>query len=93
MIDYQTNQESARPQFILTHYTDLVETKGVVLMVGEGSSELSSLKLADAQNLVYQTQLFYLTGSEEQKALVELFWKNPQTFDYKILIDAMSKLA
>ncbi|KAI8913213.1 ATP11 protein-domain-containing protein [Gorgonomyces haynaldii] len=89
LLEYQTNREGARPQFVITHYTELSE-KGIVLMVGESSS--SSLQLKDAQHLVYQIQLFYITGSDKQQQLVEKFWNNPSAFDHNELIQALAEL-
>lgn len=92
LIEYQTKKESARPQFIVTHYTDLVESNDIVLMVGEPAGD-SSIKLTDAQTLLYCTQLFYVTGSKHQTDLVEKFWTSPNDFDYQHLIDAVANLS
>ena len=91
LADYQKNKEGARPHLIVTHYPELKQDKQVVLMVGEVAVE-NAIKLSDAQNLVYQTQLFYVTGKPEQTHLVEKFWLNPGSFDYNELIEALAKL-
>ena len=61
-------------------------------MQGELADPNGSLKMEDAQNLIYQLQIFYVTGNETQKSLVEKFWKNPAEFSYEELINAIEKL-
>jgi ATP synthase mitochondrial F1 complex assembly factor 1 len=93
LIEYQAKQEGARPHFIATHYTDIKDSKGIVLMVGESAGESSPIQQKDAQTLLYQAQLFYVTGEKAQTDLVETFWKNPGEFDYKQLVSSVAKLA
>lgn len=62
-------------------------------MQGELSDPKGPLKVEDAQNLVYQLQIFYVTGNETQRGLVEKFWKNPAAFNYEELIRAIEQLA
>ncbi|KAI9209735.1 ATP11 protein-domain-containing protein [Polychytrium aggregatum] len=95
LIEYQTHRENARPHLVLNYYTDLVEDKGIVLMSGElGATEsgASSFSISDAQNLVYQMQLFYVTGPDSMTSLVERFNKDPANFDYQLLITEASSL-
>ncbi|RKO85107.1 ATP11 protein-domain-containing protein, partial [Blyttiomyces helicus] len=93
LLEYKTHRQNARPHLVLTHYTELAESKGLVLMVGElGDPTRKVLTLAEAQNLVYQMQLFYVTGSEEVRALVDTFHADPAAFDYQRVIDAIEKL-
>lgn len=89
LIEYQTNQENARPSLSLTFHTDL-KSKDLVLMGGQVLSE--TLKPADAQHLVYQLQLFYVTGSKNQIGMVEKFLKNPGEFKYEELIESLAIL-
>jgi ATP synthase F1 complex assembly factor 1 len=91
LLEYQLNRESARPAFSISFYTELMEEKKIVLMLGQSTAE-GTLSSKDAQHLVYQLQLFYMTGSEEQKALVEKFWKSPQEFDYQEQIRLLTTL-
>ncbi|KAJ3190316.1 hypothetical protein HDU85_000611 [Gaertneriomyces sp. JEL0708] len=93
LLEYKTHRENARPHLVITHYPDLAEEKDVVLMVGElGDPERKFLTLQEAQNLVYQMQLFYVTGPPEKTDLVEIFHKNPAQFDYNQLINALETL-
>ena len=94
LLEYQTHGSFAKPLLILTHYTELGESKDLVLLRGElgDPSNDSILSPAHAQNLVYQLQLFYVTGGPEKQALVESFHRNPAVFDYKCLIEGLEKL-
>jgi ATP synthase F1 complex assembly factor 1 len=90
LVEYQLNRENARPSFSITFYNELMKEKDIVLMLGE-LDQNCSIKLKDAQHLVYQLQLFYLTGSQEQTGLVEKFNKNPSQFDYHEQIKMLTK--
>ncbi len=104
LIEYQTKQSFARPLFIFNHYTELSESKGIVLMMGEYADAMSAssekekngdykppLTLIEAQNLIYQLQYFYMTGGQKAFGLVEKFHKNPQVFDYQELITLLEQ--
>ena len=93
LLEYQTHGSFAKPLFIVTHYTDLLSSKNVVLMMGEfGDPDQPRISLQEAQNLVYQIQLFYVTGDDSKRGLLEAFHDNPKDFDYKRLIDALETL-
>ncbi|KND03103.1 uncharacterized protein SPPG_02167 [Spizellomyces punctatus DAOM BR117] len=94
LLEYKTHRENARPHLVLTHYVELADEKDIVLMVGElGDPDRKILTLQEAQNLVYQMQIFYVTGSQAKKDLVETFHKNPAGFDYQSLISAVETLS
>jgi ATP synthase F1 complex assembly factor 1 len=61
-------------------------------MLGELSDPNGSLQLKDAQNLVYQLQIFYVTGNDIQKEMVSKFWKDPSQFSYEELIASLQAL-
>ncbi|KAJ2519180.1 hypothetical protein H4217_002857 [Coemansia sp. RSA 1939] len=93
LIEYKTNTVNARPLLTLTHYTDLADSKGLVLMRGE--LEGRSNALLDSQNAQYlalQLQQFYVTGGPEKRALLERFNQKPESFDYNELVQAAQKL-
>ncbi|KAJ1341042.1 hypothetical protein BSLG_004512 [Batrachochytrium salamandrivorans] len=93
LLEYKTHGASSRPSLIVTHYDDLAATKSMVLMVGElGDAQGGNLTLSEAQNLVYQTQLFYITGDHHQKKLVETFNTDSANFVYNDLIKAVETL-
>ncbi|KAJ3090550.1 hypothetical protein HK100_007406 [Physocladia obscura] len=92
LLEYKTKQTEAKPRLTLTHYDDFSHSKNIVLMRGEVDTETSLLKPEDARLLVLLTQMFYATGGESKKKLVEIFNKSPQEFDYQLLISECEKL-
>ncbi|KAI9351572.1 ATP11 protein-domain-containing protein [Zopfochytrium polystomum] len=90
LLEYKLHRESARAHLVLNHYDDLGEEKDVVLMAGDILVE--TLTPEDARLLVYQTQLFYVTGTDRKQRLVETFHSNPAAFDFQAVIDEMEKL-
>ncbi|KAJ1560935.1 hypothetical protein HK096_006658, partial [Nowakowskiella sp. JEL0078] len=101
------HKENAQPHLVITHYADLLnpsslnvsteiesthlENKKIVLMIGE-LAEKSSISLADAQTLMYQLQLYYVTGGDEKFSLVEKFYRDPSGFQYQWLIDEIGNI-
>ncbi|KAJ3129719.1 hypothetical protein HK098_000498 [Nowakowskiella sp. JEL0407] len=70
-------------------------SKGIVLMHGEPvvyGDEAPKVSVADAQTLIYQLQLYYVTGGDEMFKLVEDFYKNPKNFQYHWLIEMLEKM-
>ncbi|KAJ1960956.1 hypothetical protein GGI12_003517 [Dipsacomyces acuminosporus] len=92
LIEYKTNTVNARPYLTLTHYTDLIDDKEVVLMRGELEGERRTLDVQNAQYLALQMQQFYVTGGPEKRALLEKFNQQPEKFSYEELIEAAQKL-
>ncbi|KAK9762197.1 hypothetical protein K7432_012305 [Basidiobolus ranarum] len=92
LLEYKTHGENARPYLTLTHYTDLKDSKKIVLMHGDISDKPRILSPQDAQFLVYALQQFYVTGSERKMKLVENFHHDPSSFDVQELIHELEKL-
>ena len=70
---------------VLTHFPDLIDLKGIVLMHGEiVQPKLISLK--SAQYLAYAMQKFYVSGTKSELDLVKKFHKHPDKFEYNDLI-------
>ena len=90
--EYKLHGQNARPSLVVTHYTDLQDSKGIVLMLGELNGPTGTLSSQEAQNLCYQTQLFYVSGGDEKLRFVETFNKNPAGFDYQELIKQIETL-
>lgn len=98
--EYKLRQTFATPYLVLTMYTDLAATHGIVLLRGEitptGTGHSSSkgrymMSQEDAQLLVIALQRFYLwTKSKESgKDGIELlmaFHEKPQEFEWKDLL-------
>ncbi|RKP27834.1 ATP11 protein-domain-containing protein [Syncephalis pseudoplumigaleata] len=99
LAEYKLHGEQARPYLVLTHYPELIESKQIVLMRGElgdadGAKEGQSTLMTseDARLLVYLLQDFYVTGSEAKQKLVEQFHREPATFKFEELMDAVNRL-
>ena len=97
--EYKTRNSFATPYLILTMYTDLAESHGIVLLRGEitpsvasgsGSAERYMLSQADAQLLAMMLQKFYLwseKGSDRTgERLLRAFHQNPQDFKWEELL-------
>ncbi|KAJ1653102.1 hypothetical protein IWQ61_006704 [Dispira simplex] len=92
LLEYKTHGESAKPYLTLSHYTELRDTKGIVLMRGELASSSLSLSLESAQLLALMLQQFYLTGSKAKRRLVEEFNASPHKFDFNRVLEEANKL-
>ncbi|TPX36592.1 hypothetical protein SmJEL517_g01295 [Synchytrium microbalum] len=91
LLEYKTRIEGARPSLVMTHYDDLADKMGIVVMRGEIG--VNTLTAIEARNLAYLIQLYYVSGDEKKLALVERFHHSPQTFNYQDLIDSVETLA
>ncbi|RUP52030.1 ATP11 protein-domain-containing protein [Jimgerdemannia flammicorona] len=92
LLEYKTRVAQARPYLTLTHYPELLPTKGIVLMRGELSEEPRVLSSADALFLALQMQQFYVSGGERKLKLVEAFHERPEEFDHHVLIEEMARV-
>ena len=97
LVEFQTHKSFAVPHLVITHYTDLAETHGLVLLRGEitprGSSADNSevqyqLSQHHAQALALGVQKFYLWTDEgnEREALLKTFHEHPQDFKWEDLL-------
>ena len=98
--EYKSRTTFATPYLVLTFYTDLVNSHGLVLLRGEitptaassGANSNSDFLLSqqDAQLLTMHLQKFYLWGGEEEGAkeryrLLETFHGTPEEFKWEDL--------
>ncbi|KAG0747925.1 hypothetical protein G6F57_002017 [Rhizopus arrhizus] len=92
LLEYKTKGTEARPFLTLTHFPELQQSKGIVLMKGDITDEPRMLDTANAQFLAFALQQFYASGSESNMKLVEKFHKSPSQFDFQELIKAVETL-
>ncbi|GAA5844067.1 hypothetical protein JCM11251_003013 [Rhodosporidiobolus azoricus] len=96
LAEYKARQSWAQPYLILTHYTDLADSHGTVLMRGEISSNVT-LNSTDAQVLAVRMQLFYNDFDKEgevaaaRRQLLRAFHETPEEFDVNALIEVAGK--
>ena len=92
LLEYKTRGSEARPYFAITHYPELMQDKGIVLMRGEISDEPKILSVVNAQYLAFAVQEFYAKQDEGKFDLLKRFHEDPQSFQYDKVIEAMEKL-
>ncbi|KAI0231517.1 ATP synthase mitochondrial F1 complex assembly factor 1 [Lamellibrachia satsuma] len=81
---YQLKQEDAPTCLTLTHYTELKESKGIVLMHGE--PDVSVLSVYEAQLLALQIKMYYGVHSGLKFNLVRQFTNTPDHFRHMDLV-------
>lgn len=91
LIEYRTHGSNSRPHLVLTHYTDLVDRTGLVLMRGEVADKVP-LKTEEAAILVHGLQKFYVTGGPEALEQLKNFKERPTEFDYRKVMDIMDRV-
>lgn len=91
LINFQAFNENAPECLTLVHYTDVAESKDIVLMVGEFDG--NSLSLQEAQCLANQVEMYYCNPSESKKSLLETFTFKPQDFKHQDLVDQLENLS
>ncbi|KAF8588525.1 hypothetical protein K439DRAFT_1629736 [Ramaria rubella] len=93
--EYKLRQAFAQPYLVLTHYTDLAATHGIVLMRGELTASPSSadkflLSQADARLLALGVQQFYLATADDNSVqrteLLRKFHEKPHEFQWVELL-------
>ncbi|KZS90277.1 ATP11-domain-containing protein [Sistotremastrum niveocremeum HHB9708] len=96
LAEYKIRQSFATPFLVLTHYTDLARSHGVVLLRGDrtpsttqGNEGKFSMSLTDAQVLSLLVQKFWLGTEESQRGreLLETFHIQPKEFKWEELIE------
>lgn len=84
LINYQVHGDNAPWQLCMTFYTELQDSKNIVLMTSE--LDTTGLNVMEAQCLAQLQKLFYATPSDERLALMHCFNKTPDSFKYMDLV-------
>ncbi|KAF7320155.1 hypothetical protein MKEN_00800000 [Mycena kentingensis (nom. inval.)] len=97
--EYKSRATFATPYMVLTNYTDLAQSHGIVLVRGEitpagagavpgapSADERYLLPQEDAIRLSQAVQNFYLDASSERKTLLKAFHETPTEFQWKELL-------
>ena len=79
---------AAAPHLILTHYTELLDSKGIVLVRGDILQPIA-LDALNAVSLMSNCHEFY-TNRGQKGAFVHAFNHRQQEFDYKKMLDSMA---
>jgi len=86
LLEYKTHGENARPYLTLTHYPELIDDKGIVLMNGAVTTNPKVLTVDQAQILTFGLQQYYVSDHPEKVSLLHDFHKNPEKFSHERLI-------
>ncbi|MBW0525897.1 hypothetical protein O181_065612 [Austropuccinia psidii MF-1] len=106
LAQYQLRQAFAQPNLILTHYTDLSESHGIVLMRGDITASKNEpgkgcLTVTEAQLLILRLQQFYYLSdanaasaslSKKRQALLRQFHETPDQFQITELLDLVQDI-
>ncbi|EMD41451.1 hypothetical protein CERSUDRAFT_146414 [Gelatoporia subvermispora B] len=98
--EYKLRQSFATPYFVMTHYPDLAQSHGIVLLRGEITPSAASsgaaegdgrfmLSQEDAHRLAVSVQAFYLWNDQDSggaKNLLQKFHENPDEFNWEDLL-------
>ncbi|KAJ8956506.1 hypothetical protein NQ318_019224 [Aromia moschata] len=84
LLYYQVHKENAPECLTVTHYEELKDSKGIVLMRGEYDKNVLNAK--EAQCLANQLQLYYVQQEPKKRQLLEIFTHKPDEFKHADLI-------
>ncbi|KAI1315532.1 hypothetical protein EDD11_000672 [Mortierella claussenii] len=87
LLEYKTHRENARPFLTLTHYPELIDSKGIVLMNGTISTEPRVLTVEQAQILTFGLQQYYVSDHKDKLQLLHDFHNKPDNFSHEKLIE------
>jgi len=85
LLEYQLHKDTAPTYLINHHFTELSDSKGIVLIYGNILS--SNIQLQQAQQLAHLLQYFYLVDNNFE--IVKSFHENPQDFDFNRILAAL----
>jgi len=91
LINYQAHKENAPECLGMMHYTELIESKGIVLMVGEYDKDM--LGPREAKCLADQVEIYYSRPSERKLELLSGFTKKSPLFNHMDLVDEMNNIS
>ncbi|KAF9959043.1 hypothetical protein BGZ72_010384 [Mortierella alpina] len=86
LLEFQTHGSNARPFLTLTHYPELVDSKGIVLMHGAITTDPRMLTIEQAQILTFGLQQYYVSDHKEKVQLLQDFHKRPEKFSHEQLM-------
>ncbi|KAF9938286.1 hypothetical protein BGZ67_000314 [Mortierella alpina] len=87
LLEFQTHGSNARPFLTLTHYPELVDSKGIVLMHGAITTDPKMLTIEQAQILIFGLQQYYVSDHKEKVQLLQDFHKRPEKFSHEKLME------
>jgi len=91
LINFQAYKENAPECLSMTHYTEMEESKGIVLMAGEYDKDV--LSSSEAQCLANQVEMYYCNPTQEKLDILRKFTTEPTLFQHQMLIDQMENIS
>ncbi|KAL9951023.1 hypothetical protein ACROYT_G043613 [Oculina patagonica] len=88
LLHYQTRGEDAPWSLAMKHFTDLRDSKGIVLMVGE--VDTNEMSVLDAQWLAYQVQMYYASEGDRREEILKTFNIFPEKFDHMTVVKELN---
>jgi ATP synthase F1 complex assembly factor 1 len=85
--DYKLHGDTAQPHLVLTHYPELLESKGLVLVRGD-ILQPNALDAVSAVSLMSNCHEFY-SDRGQKGAFVHAFNHRQAEFDLKRMLDSM----
>lgn len=82
------NGSSSAPHFVLTHYTELINDKGIVLVRGD-VLQPGSLDALQATSLLSHCHQFYTDLNGAKAGFVRAFNHRQNEFDFKRMLDSL----
>ncbi|XP_023322788.1 ATP synthase mitochondrial F1 complex assembly factor 1 isoform X2 [Eurytemora carolleeae] len=91
LINFQAHHENAPECLSLVHYTELMDSKGIVLMAGEYDKD--ALSIAEAKCLADEVEIYYSRPSPSKLELLRKFTYEPAFFHHNDLIKEINTLS
>ncbi|XP_024940620.1 ATP synthase mitochondrial F1 complex assembly factor 1 [Cephus cinctus] len=88
---YQVHKENAPECLTIVHYTELRDSKNLVLMRGE--FDANSINVQEAQCLLNELQLYYSMDDPQRLKLLETFTHKPDEFKHMDLIAQLETIS
>ncbi|XP_020600977.1 ATP synthase mitochondrial F1 complex assembly factor 1-like [Orbicella faveolata] len=88
LLHYQTRGENAPWSLAMKHFTELRDSKGIVLMVGE--VDTNEMSVLDAQWLAYQVQMYYASQGDRREEILKTFNVFPEKFDHMTVVKELN---
>jgi len=90
--EFKTAHKENAPECLsMVHYTELMEEKGIVLMVGEYDKD--TLDAREAKCLADQVEIYYSKPTDSRKKMMQNFKTRPMYFDHNDLIKEFHSIA
>jgi ATP synthase F1 complex assembly factor 1 len=88
---YQVHKENAPECLTMIHYTELMDSKDIVLMKGE--IDIKSINVQEAQCLANELQMYYSSDNPHRLELLKTFNEQPNNFKHMDLITNLETIS